>query len=184
MGETQPAVIEQPRGIALYHRIPPDIGGYVLALTLWSACLPLVDELDAVGVVAYCPVVRERRRSAARGTVETRTPAFGGYVWIENRTVHIPDRVAAKFRWFYRGDGYYWFSDGTIDSMRDLEASWPILRPGADDRARLAKGAEIEVIAGPFQGHAGLVQSDSGARVKVSLGGFLIDLPPFMVQPK
>jgi hypothetical protein len=166
MGDMQPAVIEQPRGIALYHRIPPDIGGYVLALTLWSYCLPLVDELDAVGVVAYCPVVREWRRSAKRGTEKTRTPAFGGYVWIRNRTVHIPDRVAAKFRWFYRGDGYYWFSDGTIDSMRDLEASWPIV-----------------VIAGPFQGHAGIVTSDSGARVKVSLGGFLIDLPPFMVQP-
>jgi hypothetical protein len=67
--------------------------------------------------------------------------------------------------------------------MRDLEASWPILRPGADDRARLRKGENIEVIAGPFQGHCGLVQSDSGARVKVSLGGFLIDLPPFMVAP-
>lgn len=173
---------ERERGIECFDRIPHGRGGYLLAETLWMSCLPLIEKLTAIRVAAYTPMVRERRRGEKRGVIETATPAFGGYFWIANQDeVEIPESLAVRFRPFYLR-GFYWFSEGQIETMREDEASWPVLK--ADPaRERLPRGAEIEVVAGLFQGRTGTVKADSGERVKVSLGGFVVDMHPFLVRP-
>ena len=146
-----------------------------------SAC----DEIQSLGVPAYCPITKyltkPRRKSSP---IEVTSAAFPGYLFASTDFTDFsatPHLKFSRIRALRLGDEFCTVEDEEIERLRSEDAARCMI---PDTTIKFHRGDAVRVLTGPMVGRDGMVVSAKGQRVQLSLVGFTakIYMPAFSLK--
>lgn len=147
--------------------------------------LSVRDEILALGVDAYCPVMKHRTKPKRKSKpIEIIQAAFPGYLFADSSFIDFsvtPLLMSSHIHQLRMGDSLCTIGDDEINKLRDEDETRLSIR---DQSIKFGVGDHVRVKSGPLVGHNGLISASNGQRCELALVGFTtkIHMPVFSLE--
>ena len=181
IGSRQPRLLEPPTPVLVAPRALPvdEVRRWVVAVCKPSMARGVAEDLNELGLVAYCPLSRKvhlrARARVGRRKIIRQYPVFGVYIFVGEVDGPLQASIHSGISYLV-GD-----SQGALSvpesfvlaiNQAELDGKWDETKGLPSWAKTFKRGDPVRVKEGPFTGFAGLVDACSKAGIRVDLDLF------------